>query len=87
MGVPQGSVRGPLLFNVFINDLFYRDLESEICNFADDTTIYSCDSNIDSVIIKLERALQEVLEWYTANGMNANPSKCQIIFLGLKRKK
>ena len=75
-----------MLFNVFINDLFYRDLESEICNFADDTTIYSCESNIDSVIIKLERDLQEVLEWYTANGMSANPSKFQILFLGLKRK-
>ena len=86
IGVPQGSVLGPLLFNVFINDLFYRDLESEICNFADDTTIYSCESNIDSVIIKLERDLQEVLEWYTANGMSANPSKFQIMFLGLKRK-
>ena len=86
IGVPQGSVLGPLLFNVFINDLFYRDLESEICNFADDTTIYSCESNIDSVLIKLERDLQEVLEWYTANGMSANPSKFQIMFLGLKRK-
>ena len=75
-----------MLSNVFINDLFYRDLESEICNFVDDTTIYSCESNIDSVIIKLERDLQEVLEWYTANGMSANPSKFQIMFLGLKRK-
>ena len=75
-----------MLFNVFINDLFYRDLESEICNLADDTTIYSCDSNIDSVIIKLERDLQEVLEWYSANGMSANPSKFQIMFIGLERK-
>ena len=86
IGVSQGSVLGPLLFNVFINDLFYRDLESKICNFADDTTIYSCDSNIYSVIIKFERDLQEVLEWYAANDMSANPSKFQIMFLGLKRK-
>ena len=73
-----------MLFNLFTNDLFYRDLELEICNFADDATIYSCDSNIDSVIIKLERDLQEVLEWYIANGMSANPSKIQILFLGFK---
>ena len=85
-GVPQDSVLGPLLFNGFINSLFYRDLESEICNFVDDTTIYSYDSNIDSVIIKLETELQELLEWYTASGMSANPSKFQITFLGLQRK-
>ena len=79
--VPQGSVLGPLLFNVFINDLFYRDLELEIRNYADDTTIYSCDTNIDSVIIKLERDLQELLDWCTVKGMRANPSKFQIMFI------
>ena len=55
-------------------------------NFADETTMYSCDSNIDPLIIKLEGYLQEVLECYSANGMSANPSKFEIMFLGLKRK-
>lgn len=52
-GVLQESVPGPLLFNIFKNDLFYVKLESEICNFADITAIYARDTPLDSVMTEL----------------------------------
>ena len=84
IGVPQGSVLGPLLFNIFINDLFFIEMESGICNFADDTKIYACDTSIEAVMIRIEGDVYKLMKWFTDNGMKANPSKFQIMFLGRK---
>ena len=53
-GVPQGSVIGPLLFNIYLNDLFYIAESTNVCNFADDTTFYACDRDVNSLINRLE---------------------------------
>ena len=81
LGVPQGSVLGPLLFNVFINDLLILCKE-DICNFADDNTMFVCRPNLLDVLSRIDREIAFVINWFLNNGMVANPDKFQVIFLG-----
>ena len=82
-GVPQGSVLGPILFNLFINYLMFFIQETEVYNLADDTTwIYSCSPYFQKAILKLSNDTHVIIKWIRINSMVANPSKFQIMFLG-----
>ena len=81
-GVPQGSILGPLLFNVFINDIFHFLDKSSLYNYADDNTLSYAHSNSDTLIHTLQQDCTSTLQWFNINQMKANPSKFQAISFG-----
>ena len=83
-GVPQGSILGPLLFNIYLNDLLFLTLETSLCNYADDNTLYACDITLKSLIEKLESSASSVLNWFKYNYMKPNDSKCHLLVSGNK---
>ena len=78
-GVPQGSILGPLLFNIFLSDLFLFETETDIASYADDNTLYTPGECIKSVIKKIESSSIKIFDWFSNNAMKGNPEKCHLI--------
>ena len=78
-GVPQGSIFGPLLFNIFICDLFIVIDYINIANYADDNTPFVSGDTPLNVITSLENAAEKLFEWFTNNLMKANHDKCHLL--------
>lgn len=75
-GVPQGSILGPLLFNVFLND-FFNFIKCPTYNYADDITFSSHCTELSVLETTLESAAAVSLDWFKSNFMKANPEKFQ----------
>ena len=84
-GVPQGSVLGLVLFNIFINDLD-EVIESILIKFADDTKFGGL-ANTPEEGTSIQSDLDKLKEWVIANKMNFNWEKCKVLHLGNKNVK
>ena len=80
--MPQGSILGPLLFNIDLYDLFFEDYSSEFANFADDITPYECEHTLNEVMNDLETTAEKMFKWFHFNSLKGNASECDL-FLSL----
>ena len=77
--VPQGSILGQLLFNIFLADLFLIYSDNDDAHFADDNTPYLSAKNVDDAIESLERASVSLFRCFENNVLKGNVDKCHFL--------
>ena len=80
--MPQGSILCPLLFNIYLSDLFLFTGNSEIANYADDNSPYAGKKDMKEVTSQLEEDSKTLLNWVSNNMLKANPDKFHLLVNG-----
>ena len=78
-GVPQGSILGPLLFNIYMNDIFWFTTDVNIANYADDSTPYTTSNDIETLLDILQKNTEILMQWFNENYMKSNNDKCHLV--------
>ena len=81
LGVLQGSVLGPILFLLYINDMHRSPDQMSFVHFADDTIVFASDSDINGVHATVNRELVGVDNWLKANQLSLNVSKTSYMII------
>ena len=78
-GAPQGSILRPLLFNIFLCDMFFELSQTDFAGYADDKTPYAEANNIDEVIATLKNDSIQLFKWFSENQLKAIKDKCHLV--------
>ena len=84
-GVLQWSILGPIIFNLFINNLLFFIKDAELANFADDNTIYVGSKNLTEFLEILRKEYETATNWFKTNKMIVNPDKFQSMIISSKK--
>jgi len=85
IGVPQGSILGPLLFLIYINDIVNSSDGLSFVLFADDTTVYSTGKNLNDTIANMNNQLINISNWFTSNKLTLNVDKTQVMIFSRRK--
>ena len=80
-GVPQGLILGPLLLNIFLNDICFLLSKCQLCNYADDNTFCNLGKNMQKIKNDLEMDFLILHKWFHENHMVLNLGKCHYIVI------
>lgn len=86
IGVPQGSILGPLLFNIYVNDIVNVDASTKYVIYADDTTLLFSSKNIENLVTTTNSVLAKIYEWSIENGLTINTNKTKTVLFQAKNK-
>jgi hypothetical protein len=84
LGIPQGSILGPVLFLIYVNDINNSCTDISFTKFADDTTMLATGKTLEEAMSKMNSSLELIDIWFKSNKLNLNPSKTRYMIFNHK---